>query len=511
MKTNKKISVDHSSDIQAQTQPMSVKEKLLYGIIIALIVLFICSALFFVGRYALFCINMNNTRNLVDRTLTHGSTAFTAKINYGSHEISTKGSYEYVKSEKTARAFCELDYGDRVSELSLNASGNDLYISTESDVSENYLHVDISSIRYAMNKGASDTGASDLLKTLSTDDIKLEDYYDADKLNAAVKTLHKKLTQPSVLYSFMSCTSKNGEITLNINSYKFILTVAKTVKGAFKTEESHKNLLKAIEAERDALEKESVTVTFTQKDNVIDSFTVSINGESQIKASVALSELGTASVGEQDEISKDLYETVSPDSAIIRVLRSGLNIDAAYKEASMSLNAFQEHFAYNIKAGTIVVLRDERDNVFQFVYSDQYTLKSIEYGDELYNVWASGGYIQLDTTNLDSGAYKIAMYEPATVKSDTQTSDGDYNNAYLSALQAFRAITDSGYKMTENAIFVVTENDNEFQFIYQDGDLYNVYEQYYYIVYSSYGAANISDVQGLPENVKLYIPNTNDK
>ena len=494
-----------SEALNAITEPATRGEKLIRALIIFCIIAVVGTILFFGIRFITFTSNLGKAHALLSSVVEAENFKFDAVIADELRSAKISGKLQNDKSAHTHKAKCEIDYGDRKAELLLRTKGDNAYILVNSGTDSMHMATDISLLRILTGGDVTPSDCETLLQGISGAEADFSKMYDYSAFVPAMEKLRNKLSSPATLSGIITLKVNGDNVIMKIDSYELTMCIVKSMKAVFLSDDAYKNVIESIKSEKDVLKTESITAVLTGKGGLMQSLSFKINGESTFSLNISLSELNTQSGSVTGEINIELCKEVKADVALIRILRAGLDTESAYTEAAKSLNAFAEFFSYDIKTGTLVVVYDEHGNDFQYVYGEQYSLTEVEYGDELYNAWTVGGYVALDTGNLDSGKYSVAMYEPAKGKSDDDTDS--YNNAYLSALEAFNAITTADYAMTEDAIFVVTENNTEFQFIYQNGDLYDVYEQYYYYVHSNYGTADMSSVRGIPDNVTLYIPN----
>lgn len=509
--TNSKQNTDKSAKPGKNSKPALSQEesrnrrkRLLIGITVAVIVLVLGVGAYFGVRFMNFCLRMNEIKSVLNSVKNSDNIKFTADVTYGARKLDIAGDFE--KAPDGTYTTCGVNYGDRTATLYINTSDSNAYIYIETETEEQYIKTGINALRYALGDREAEIGWEELLKSdeASPD---LNQYYDSEELDKVADKLIKKLQSPFALYGMMTCKKTDGVYTLEVDMYKLIMTAVECAKPAFKTEGAYDSLVATVNAEKEALKKEPLSIKLSEKGDSTTQILIKLTGASTVSADMSLN-MGGADVGEFS-IDKDKCEKVRFDVAAVRILRAGLDTKAALNEAYACLDAFEQRFSYTIIQGTMVVMTDSNGNMFQFAYGADDKLVPAEYGDDMYGIWQNGGYIDLNTENLDSGEYTVRIYEPASGKG-SEDSEG-YNNAYLAALQAYSAITGAGYAMTEDAIFLVTENDVEYQFVYQDGNLYDVYEQYYYVLYERFVQADMTGVNGIPENVTLYIPNNSDK
>lgn len=496
---------DNTEELALVT-PLTGKDKLVIAII-AVFAVALCIGLFFGIRYGIFSKNVNSALSLIGNTVQKGNTTFRAIVKSDTHVTELKGTLHHTKGR--SRASCDIDYGNRAVSLFADTAENDAYFYIESETDSDNIHIDISGLRYFLGENNTAVDWKKMLADMSSENINLADYYNPDKIDSAVSDLKKKLTSPSALYGVITCSVKDGTYTVKTDAYKVFVFVAKSLRKTFVSDKSYKNLMSAINDEKQTLSSQTFTVRLMSSNSLLDSIDMYIGGEDAVSVSVALKDTGSTEPQSEFEANPELAEDVSVNTAYRIVLRSGLDTGSAYKEATMSLNAFAEFYSYRIVSGTIVIVYDEDGNDFRFIYTDKNNLEEIDYGDEKYSAWENGGYVALDTKNLDSGKYTVAIYEPGESMRTNSSSD-DYNNAYIAALHACYTITGAHYEIPHGAIFLVKENGTDFQFGYDDGNLYDIYEQYYYVIYTNYSIANLSSIEGLPENVTLYLPSTPD-
>lgn len=507
---NNKKQVQKEVAVQAATEPLSRRDKLLRTVIIGFVAVLIGALVFFGVRFGVFLNNMSDVSKTVKNTLAAKSADFDIVLSSGNSKTELSGAYEVNTDDNTLKSVCIMDFGDRAVTLAINTHENTADMSIESEIDTDFLSVDISGIRYLLGADNAQLDLEGLLDDLSDDETDLSKYYDMSKVDSALRALRDDLSSPLALSEIFDCSVDKNTYTLTLDTYDLLMTAAESMRPIFVNEDFHKSLVRTIEDEKDSLKQQPVSIVIIKEASMISSLEISMDySGTPVTLSVKLANTGNASVESAPRINTELCDEVSFAAAYYRIQRSGLDTEAAYKEATRSLNAFAEAFSYDVKEGTIVIIYDEHNNDFRFAYNG-YVLSEISYGDALYSAWSDGGYARLNTENLDSGKYTVYMYEPQST-SHSEAYEESYNYAYLDVMQALSAIQSAGYNMTENAIFVVIESDTEFQFIYQGGNIYDVLEQYYYYVDTSYGKADISNISGIPENVTLYIPNTSDK
>ena len=511
-------------EIQADTEPLTEGEKRKTWLLTVITIRVILAFGFLIVRYSLLYKNMKQLSDAFSSTFNAETAKFNARISEsndslnGTIDYTAKGNIELNNKARRIQMICDLDYGNRVVTLELSADGSKAYFYMESPASTDYICLDTSAIRYIMGDNV-DVDWDGLISGLATDDVDMTEYYDTSKIDESIDLLTKQFSSPSKLMQLTSYSKKNGIHVLRIDSYKLLKTLAKCIRPMFKNDESYKNLIQLIEDEKKQLNLQELTVTVKENNGYISRMVINYGDNNQttetykLSAVIDLSNIGSNVFDGKSIFDPDSFgqtpETVTFDVAYNRIKRAGLDTKSAFSAAKEALNSFSEKFSYDIKDGTLVVIYDEEGNRFNYVYKD-YRLNELEYGDKLYNAWQSGNYLSLNTSQIKLKGYSLSMFEPIKTAADA-TKDEDYNNAYLSAVQAMQAIINSGYKITESAVFVVTENSQEFQFTYQSNALYDVVSQYYYYVYQSFVKADVSNVQGIPDNVTLYIPSTNDK
>ena len=483
----------------ATVVPLSKKDKT-WIVIIAVIVLLLAVGAFFAIRFGIFVKKIAEAGSLIQNTLETQSAAFTANVTYGDRTASLKGTLCYTKERTSGK--CVIDYGNRAVTLLCDTQGDSAYLRIESETETKYIDVDISGVRRILGETDGDIYWKKVLESMSTDKVKLLEYYNPEKIDEAIEAVKSRLKSPFALNKAFDCRSKDGKYTLTTDMYKLMTFFTEPTKNIFVSEQSYKNLMKIIEDERKALSAQTVTVVLEGDGKMLDSMDITIKEEKILHIVISLSKCGSTEPQAEFTADPEKSSTVTAFSAYRTILRAGLDTEGARKEANMCLNAFAERFRYNFKAGTIVIMYDADENDFRFVYNKNNILEQVDEDDELYTSWTTDGYVQLDTQNIDAGKYRIEIFEPGNVKNEA----ADYNEAYLSALNAVYVITSAHYEIPENAVFLVKVNGTDFQFRYESGNLYDVYEQYYYIIYTEYSAANLTAFEGIPTNTVLYLP-----
>ena len=449
---------------------------------------------------------LNSAKTAVHNAFDEGNAefelSFTSQTESG---FTARGAFKTNKDSSSLALCSDINYGDRMVEMQLSTVADDAYIYLASDTDTELLHTNIAVIRYMLGYREANVDWSSVISSLAqsggSDD--LNKYYDTSKISEATENINKLIGNPFKLSGMLEYSYKDNTYSFTIDTYKLMKELAECMRPVFKQDTSYENLISVIEDEKEALKKQYIFISVKENEGTLEALTLRTE---LIHTEASFFNAGEAIVNVGYTKNPEQCNTVSIDTAYNRLKRLGLDTQSAYKAAKRALNSFAEKFSYDIAENTIVLLRDSYNNEFAFAYKN-YELNEIEYGTELYGAWNTTDYISLNTSDIDSEPYVLGMYEPKKVANEGEKGD-DYNYAYLAALQAMQAVVSSGYKMTENAVFVVIENDAEYQFIYQDGSLYDVIEQYYYYVYTGYGQADIEGVSGVPENVTLYIPNT---
>ena len=484
----------------AQSYPLSTRDKVLIisGIILALIII---AAVIIGIRLFTFGSRMKAAAEIMDSTIAAGSTKYEAVITSGDNRVTdVKGTLWHASG--SLKASCDVDYGNRAVQVYADIIGNDAYFYIEAETGDpSNLHIDISALRYILALTDTQPDWTALLEDMSTDTVKLTDYYDVSKIGAAKESLMRDLKSPFALSRLLECTGSGSVYTIKTDMYRIMRFAANSLKPLYVNDKSYKNLIDAINDEKETLKAELITIRLTEADGVLDSIDITISGSDPHTISIAFSATGRTEAQTDFTANPDIADDVSISEAYRIIVRSGLDTDAALKEATMSLDAFAERFKYDIRTGTIVIVTDADGNDFRFLY-DKYKLEEITPKDEEYNAWQQNGYVQLDTTNLDSGKYTVEIYEPGEVNN----SSDYYNEAYLSALNAVYAITNARYEIPAGSVFLVRVEDTDFQFRYEDGNLYDIYEQYYYLIYKDYAQASLAGIDGVPSNVALFLP-----